>query len=78
MKRLLSISVTFLLLVIPAQVFAKGPTVKITIKGAALKSLIEITRSGGPNQVSSMERSRDEFQRSRVQSQCAWIRCRLV
>jgi hypothetical protein len=43
MKRLLSILVTFLLLVIPAQVFAKGPTVKITIKGAALKSPIEIT-----------------------------------
>jgi hypothetical protein len=43
MKRLLSVSVTFLLLVIPAQVFAKGATVKITINGADLKSPIEIT-----------------------------------
>jgi hypothetical protein len=43
MKRLLSVSVTFLLLVIPAQVFAKGETVKITIKGADLKTPIEIT-----------------------------------
>ena len=43
MKRLLWVSVTFLLLVIPAQVFAKGQTVKITIKGADLKTPIEIT-----------------------------------
>ncbi len=43
MKRLLSVSVTFFLLVIPAQVLAKGQTVKITIKGADLKTPIEIT-----------------------------------
>jgi len=43
MKRLLSVSVTFLLLVIPAQVFAKGKTVKITIQGVDLKTPIEIT-----------------------------------
>jgi hypothetical protein len=43
MRRLLSVSVTFLLLVIPAQMFAKGSTVKITIKGADLKFPIEIT-----------------------------------
>ena len=43
MKQLLSVSVTFLLLVIPAQVFAKGQTVKITIKGADLNPPVEIT-----------------------------------
>jgi hypothetical protein len=43
MKRLLLVSVTFLLLVIPAQMFAKGQTVKITIKGADLKTPVEIT-----------------------------------
>jgi len=43
MRQLLSVSVTFLLLVIPAQVFAKGQTVKITIKGADLKTQVEIT-----------------------------------
>jgi hypothetical protein len=43
MKPLVSVAVTFLLLAVGAQVFAKGPTTKITIKGADLKSPIEIT-----------------------------------
>jgi hypothetical protein len=43
MKQLLSVLVTFLLLVIPAQVLAKGHTVKITIQGADLKTPVEIT-----------------------------------
>jgi hypothetical protein len=42
-KRLLSVLVTFLLLVIPAEVFAKAETSKITIKGADLRVPIEIT-----------------------------------
>src|SRR5215470_12923963 len=43
MKRLLRISVTFLLLATAVQLFAKGATVKITITGADLKTSIEIT-----------------------------------
>jgi hypothetical protein len=43
MKRLPYVLATFLLLVIPAQLLAKGETVKITIKGADLKAPIEIT-----------------------------------
>jgi hypothetical protein len=43
MRRILPVLVTFLLLVNPAQIFAKGDTVKITIKGADLKTPIEIT-----------------------------------
>jgi len=41
-KRLLSVLVTFLLLV-PAEVFAKAETSKITIKGGDLRAPIEIT-----------------------------------
>jgi len=41
MKRLLAISVTCLLMVVAARLFAKADTVKVTIKGADLP--IEIT-----------------------------------
>jgi hypothetical protein len=43
MKQLFSVSVIFLLLGIPVQAFAKGQTVKITIKGADLITPVEIT-----------------------------------
>jgi hypothetical protein len=43
MKRLLPILVPFLLLAVPAEVFAKAVTSKITTKGADLKVPIEIT-----------------------------------
>src|ERR1700730_7174047 len=43
MSRILPALITFLLLVVPAQIFAKGDTVKITIKRADLKTPIEIT-----------------------------------
>ena len=43
MKRLLSVLVPFLLVAIPAEVFAKADTSKITIKGADLEAPIEIT-----------------------------------
>ena len=43
MRRMLAGLVAFLLLVVPARVFAKGDTVRITIKGADLKTPIEIT-----------------------------------
>ena len=43
MRRIFPVLVAFLLLVIPAQIFAKGVTVKITIKGAGLRAPIEIT-----------------------------------
>src|ERR1700694_669531 len=43
MRRMLAVLVTFLLLVIPARLFAKGDTVKITIKGTDVKTPIEIT-----------------------------------
>ena len=44
MRRIfLALVALLLLLVAPAQVFAKGETVKITIKGADLKTPIEIT-----------------------------------
>jgi hypothetical protein len=42
-KRLLSVLVPFLLVAIPAEVFAKADTSKITIKGADLEAPIEIT-----------------------------------
>src|SRR2546421_4516157 len=43
MRRTIAALVTFLVLVIPARVFAKGDTVKITITGAGLQAPIEIT-----------------------------------
>jgi hypothetical protein len=43
MKQKLSVLVVFLSLVIPARLFAKGDISKITIKGADLKTTIEIT-----------------------------------
>ena len=43
MGRILAVLVVFLSLAIPARVFAKGDTVRITIKGADLKTPIEIT-----------------------------------
>jgi hypothetical protein len=43
MKRKLAVLVAFLSLVIPARLFAKGATSKIIIKGADLKTPIEIT-----------------------------------
>jgi|SRR6266705_1249046 len=43
MRQKVTVLVTFLWLVIPALVFAKAPTSKITIKGADLKTPIEIT-----------------------------------
>ena len=43
MKRLLSVLVPFLLVAIPAEVFAKADTSKIAIKGADLEAPIEIT-----------------------------------
>jgi hypothetical protein len=42
-RRFLTLAALLLRLVAPAQVFAKGETVKITIKGADLKTPIEIT-----------------------------------
>jgi hypothetical protein len=43
MKYRLAVLVSFLLLVIPARVFAKGDLVRITIKSAHLTTPIEIT-----------------------------------
>jgi hypothetical protein len=43
MKQKLAVLVAFLSLVIPARLFAKGDISKITIKGADLKTAIEIT-----------------------------------
>jgi hypothetical protein len=43
MKQKLSVLVAFLSLVIPARLFAKGDISKITIKGADLKTTVEIT-----------------------------------
>jgi hypothetical protein len=43
MRQMLAVLVAFLLLVIPARVFAKADISKITIKGAGLKAPIEIT-----------------------------------
>lgn len=43
MKRMFAALLAFCLLAIPAQLFAKGATVKITIRGAGLKAPIEIT-----------------------------------
>jgi len=43
MRRMLAVLVAFLPLVIPARVFAKADTSKITIKGSDLKTPIEIT-----------------------------------
>jgi hypothetical protein len=43
MGRILAVLVVFLSLAIPARVVAKGDTVRITIKGADLKTPIEIT-----------------------------------
>jgi hypothetical protein len=43
MRRTFTVLVTFLLLVIPARLFAKGELVKITIKGAGLSTPIDIT-----------------------------------
>jgi hypothetical protein len=45
MKRKSAVLVTFLLMVIPSQLFAKGATVRITIKGADLRTPIEITEA---------------------------------
>jgi hypothetical protein len=43
MRRMLTVVVAFLPLVIPARVFAKADISKITIQGVDLKTLIEIT-----------------------------------
>lgn len=43
MKRMVSLLVTFLVMGVPAQLYAKAATAKITIKGADLKTPIEIT-----------------------------------
>ncbi len=74
MKRIfLTLVALLLLLVAPAQVFAKGETVKITIKGADLKTAIEITNPKiltefpvwtGPG--TKFQRSPIQFQRARV------------
>lgn len=45
MKRIVPVLIAFFLLAIPAQLFAKGVTLKIIIRGGDLKAPIEITDS---------------------------------
>ena len=45
MRRMFSVLIAFFLLAIPAQLFAKGPTLKIIIRGGDLKAPIEIRDS---------------------------------
>jgi hypothetical protein len=51
-KRLLSVLVPFLLVAIPAEVFAKADTSKITIKGADLEGS---NRNHGPKDTSKIQ-----------------------